>query len=116
MRPFDKDDLIIGETICRPGIYREFTVTKGKSGFAFYEDGFYFQYNEVIIKTIRKPRTGSKEARDIVAMIARQYHRSRLTEWKVDKRGCGYNYRLRHWSENTITCLDLYQEAKSMLK
>ena len=46
--------------------------------------------------------------RCIVAMLAKEYHLSRLREWKIERKR-------RHWSENTMTCYDLYHQAKDML-
>jgi len=77
--------------------------------------------------TIRKPRKGSKEARDIVAMIGREHHKYLLSMLKiwvtlddeieaVSNRKADY-WRTRKAGKFSLQSLSfiLFQNAKSML-
>lgn len=68
-------DLVIGATIYTPDITRHFVVDDSFGSKMLYDEngGFYIQNDQVIIKTIRKPRKGGQEARDIVAMLAKKH-------------------------------------------
>lgn len=74
-RPFEVGDIVIGHTIYRPektligeivGIEKERPVIHVEEG-----DGYYIE--DFVIKCIRKPRKGGKEARDIVAKLCLMY-------------------------------------------
>lgn len=77
-RPFEVGDLVVSEE------YGLGTINgKTSDNFAIrvvfenYEWGYLFFHGDDLekIKTIRRPRKGSKEARDIVAMLAREWHK-----------------------------------------
>src|SRR5574343_1240455 len=79
MRPFEFGDLIV----TAHGVKTVISIDNSKPVFIGgiektvwrirTETGFY---RECDVKTIRKPRKGSKEARDIVAMLAHSYWKS----------------------------------------
>jgi len=73
------------------------------------------------IKTIRTPRKGSKEARDICAMLLRQY--IKFVKFYIFE-GCGFerpyhNKEIKHYYDDWKSKHSIYlcyQKAKSMLK
>jgi len=88
--------------------------------------GTYFE-NGNNVKTIRKPRKGGKEARDVVAMIGREHHKYLLSMLKIwiklddeietiDDRRADY-WRARKMGKFSLQSLSLmlFKNAKSML-
>lgn len=140
-RPFELDDLVISKN--GTGIVTGLVANKRAVSCEFGENTSYYslktgkecQFSSAIdwddgdeIKHIRTPRKGSKEARDIVAMLGRYQHKSLssmlkvytdLREkpetieertrlyWEIRKRG--------FFNEQSQTYLH-FQRAKSMLK
>lgn len=100
-RLFEVGDLVTGHTIYRPEIKTIATITKvfnGEIAVKMDDSDFILQNNEFIVNYIRKPRKGSKEARDIVAMLKREYKNARYVTGDTDISGV------------------LAEKAKSMLK
>jgi len=116
VRPFDAMDLVV--------------LTNGKIAVVhcLFEDGAWLddgvngnkiwidKYNELEkVKTIRKPRKGGKEARDIVAMLGRIAHRDLLVWYRIAKAG---GQLAIYWGKRKSEKVDsflVFDAAKSML-
>jgi len=140
VRPFEAGDLLIlnDSTQCELmsfSIQKHTISTEFRSGdvlldVKIYSGKWYGTYfeNGNNVKTIRKPRKGGKEARDIVAMVGREHHRYLLNMLKIwiklddeietiDDREADY-WRARKLGKLSLQSLSfmLFQNAKSMLR
>ena len=114
MRPFEIGDLVIlnnGET----GII--FSLATPGIPFIIFNDDLY-HFNEDNIKTIRKPRSGGKEARDIVAMLCRKLKHEYTYDY-IDAKD--FNLTKEYWIDRKkgMLCvkeLNTFNKAKQMLE
>jgi len=119
-RPFEVGDMVISKRfgICYVSrITTNVVKVKSKDDDLFFgTDGRFLEYEiEPDIVTIRTPRKGSKEARDIVAMLARSYHKNIIKDWKKGnlKKKLPLKSVYKSW---TVSGRNTYEKAKSMLK
>ena len=80
MRPFEIGDMGITKSFGAGTVLKkridEVVIRTSDDEIIFDLDGYFLvNEKEPNIKTIRKPRAGSKEARDIVAMLAKEYRK-----------------------------------------
>lgn len=118
-RPFEKSYLVVSKEF---GVGKVSYVDCPSSCFQFKFESrvspltYYDDLDDIL--TIRTPRKGSKEARDIVAMLARELHDLRLSHHKYC-RSKGWNHRFKIMEkqhEPTIELRNRFEKAKSMLK
>jgi len=115
-RPFAVGDMVIskryGKGVIKTYIPETFSISPL---FVHFESIERFWCYEKDIKTIRTPRKGSKEARDIVAMLANRYHKNIIKDWKKSnlKKKLPLKSVYKSW---TVSGQDAYKKAKSMLK
>lgn len=112
-RPFAVGDLMV----IKIGNHETFAQTVSEINYPIIfttKDGFSSRcYHEEYITAIRKPRKGGKEARDIVAMLAKEYLRWTRLRKKVERDG---NEESEYKRGARIRSMRAYQKAKSMLE
>lgn len=117
-RKFEVGDMVVGHTVYRPSvlIVGEIVGIEGDGRPCVHiEDGNLFYINDFVIKTIRHPRKGGKEARAIVAMLLKRARDFRdLANREADKENCDDAY-LASCCHFQVAIKNVYGVAKSML-
>lgn len=118
MRPFEVGDLIIVHILAGS---LKCNIKRISENMLFCNGGYEFTLDDSNIKTIRKPRAGSKESRDIVAMILIMFRK--FVQFYIFV-SCGFNrpkdneiikhyYRIWKKEHYLYQC---YEKAKQMLE
>lgn len=122
-RPFAKGDMVVCKIdgVTQIGRIKRYDNYFAVSPLFVIFDGFELWVKRHEVKTIRKPRKGGKEGRDIVAMLGREYHKDmRWLLFNIKLRDNNKDDLIDYWDNRKNKDMsyisgNLYLKAKSML-